>query len=76
MGETRSAAQIRAHYDIEKELAGRLRRAGPAERRHLYTEVYDELRLLFTHLGEVGCPDGHGPARVQLVAPGDHEAQG
>ena len=24
------------------------------------TEAYDVLRLLFTHLGEVGCPNGHG----------------
>ncbi|HYH44281.1 MAG TPA: excinuclease ABC subunit A, partial [Thermoanaerobaculia bacterium] len=27
------------------------------------TEVHDVLRLLFTHLGEVVCPRGHGPAR-------------
>jgi len=27
------------------------------------TEVYDVLRLLFTHLGEVHCPAGHGRAR-------------
>ncbi|HKV06661.1 MAG TPA: excinuclease ABC subunit A, partial [Thermoanaerobaculia bacterium] len=27
------------------------------------TEAMDVLRLLFTHLGEVGCPRGHGPAR-------------
>ena len=27
------------------------------------TEAMDVLRLLFTHLGEVGCPSGHGPAR-------------
>ncbi len=27
------------------------------------TEVYDVLRLLFAHLGEVLCPNGHGPAR-------------
>jgi excinuclease ABC subunit A len=27
------------------------------------TETLDVLRLLFTHLGEVGCPHGHGPAR-------------
>jgi excinuclease ABC subunit A len=27
------------------------------------TEVHDVLRLLFTHLGEVHCPNGHGPAR-------------
>ncbi len=28
------------------------------------TEIYDVLRLLYTHLGEVSCPDGHGPARA------------
>ena len=27
------------------------------------TEVHDVLRLLYTHLGEVVCPRGHGPAR-------------
>ncbi len=27
------------------------------------TEVQDVLRLLYTHLGEVRCPNGHGPAR-------------
>ncbi len=27
------------------------------------TEIHDVMRLLFTHLGEVGCPHGHGPAR-------------
>jgi len=41
--EARSLDQIRQHYLIEKELATRLRTATRAERRHLYTEVYDEL---------------------------------
>ncbi len=27
------------------------------------TEAMDVLRLLYTHLGEVGCPRGHGPVR-------------
>jgi ABC-type dipeptide/oligopeptide/nickel transport system ATPase subunit len=27
------------------------------------TEVHDVLRLLFTHLGVVHCPEGHGPVR-------------
>jgi excinuclease ABC subunit A len=27
------------------------------------TEIHDVLRLLYTHLGEVVCPRGHGPAR-------------
>jgi len=28
------------------------------------TETLDVMRLLFTHLGEVGCPRGHGPVRT------------
>ncbi len=28
------------------------------------TEIHDVLRLLFTHLGEVHCPGGHGPVRA------------
>ncbi|HSN86737.1 MAG TPA: excinuclease ABC subunit A, partial [Thermoanaerobaculia bacterium] len=27
------------------------------------TETLDVLRLLYTHLGEMGCPRGHGPVR-------------
>ncbi len=27
------------------------------------TEVYDVLRLVYTHLGEVSCPNGHGSVR-------------
>jgi SAM-dependent methyltransferase len=39
----RTAEQIREHYEIEKELAGRLRSASKEERRALYTAVYNEL---------------------------------
>jgi excinuclease ABC subunit A len=28
------------------------------------SEIYDVLRLLFTHLGEVYCPEGHGPGHA------------
>jgi SAM-dependent methyltransferase len=42
-GDPRSLAQRRAHYEVEKELAGRLRRATGEERRHLYSAVYREL---------------------------------
>ena len=30
------------------------------------TETLDVLRLLYTHLGEAGCPRGRGPARASL----------
>lgn len=34
---------IRAHYEIERELAGKLRKASREERMHLYSSLYDEL---------------------------------
>jgi len=42
-GDGRTQERVRAHYEIEVELADRLRRAPPEERRRLYGEVYDEL---------------------------------
>lgn len=39
----RPTENIRAHYEIEKELAARLRNADRNERRELYTRLYDEL---------------------------------
>lgn len=41
--DTRTAEQIRHHYDVEKELADKLRRAPKTLRLKLYSEVYDEL---------------------------------
>jgi len=41
--ETRTEEEIRQHYEIEKELASRLREAGKSERCQMYTTVYDEL---------------------------------
>ncbi len=39
----RSPERIRAHYEVERELADRLRHSTLAERRDLYGQVYDEL---------------------------------
>jgi SAM-dependent methyltransferase len=39
----RSAEQLREHYEIEKELGDRLRRARRDERAAMYSQVYDEL---------------------------------
>ena len=41
--ENRTAAQIREHYEIEKQIAERLRSSTAEERKNLYTEAYDEL---------------------------------
>jgi hypothetical protein len=43
MRETRTIERLRSHFEIEVELADRLRTAGPEERRRLYGRVYDEL---------------------------------
>jgi len=43
MRETRSYDELRAHYEVERELADRLRQASKEERRHLYTSLYDEM---------------------------------
>lgn len=42
-GENRTIEQIREHYEIEKELANKLRNASRQERRYLYSSLYDEL---------------------------------
>lgn len=39
----RTEARIREHYEVERELAQRLREADRASRRTLYNDVYDEL---------------------------------
>jgi cyclopropane fatty-acyl-phospholipid synthase-like methyltransferase len=39
----RTPEDIRLHYEVEKELADRLRNSSRAERNKLYTQVYDEL---------------------------------
>lgn len=41
--EARSVEQLQEHYQIEKDLAGRLKYATKSERQHLYTALYDEL---------------------------------
>jgi SAM-dependent methyltransferase len=47
--EHRSPAQLREHYEIERELADRLRNAAPEQRRALYGPVYDELYARVPH---------------------------
>src|SRR6267378_71062 len=42
-GSERSAARIREHYLVERQLASRLKAASKQERRSLYTQAYDEL---------------------------------
>jgi SAM-dependent methyltransferase len=41
--DVRTAERIRVHYEVERELADRLRNSSRADRRDLYSLVYDEL---------------------------------
>lgn len=45
----RTVAQLWEQYQVEKELAARLRDASPLERRKLYSSVYDELFRRIPH---------------------------
>ena len=45
----RTFQQIREHYELEKQLAEKLRRASKEERRKLYSEVYDHLYQCLSH---------------------------
>lgn len=42
-GENRTMEQLKEHYEIERELANRLRNASRQERRHCYSSLYDEM---------------------------------
>jgi SAM-dependent methyltransferase len=56
----RSLEQIREHYEIERQLAARLRAATKQERHRLYTALYDELYRRVPHhpqLTQKGSPE-------------------
>jgi len=78
--ESRSAERIREHYLLEKELAERLKKAGPQERPRLYSAVYDELfRRLPDHplLAQKADPQAAQAAvseRLALLRPYLHAA--
>lgn len=47
--ENRSIEQLKEHYEIEKELADRLRSSTKEERKYLYTNLYDEMFTRVPH---------------------------
>ncbi len=49
----RTPGQIREHYEIERELANRLRSASKEERHYLYSFLYDELHRRVPHLPQL-----------------------
>ena len=72
-------ALLRAHYELEKRLAKRLRDAGREERASLYEEVYDELYRDLRGMGRQHVVEQNPPGQVRLcvdllrplVRPGD-----
>src|SRR5713226_7362438 len=61
--EKRTPQELKQHYEIEKELATRLKRASPSERRRAYGAVYDELLKRVPHHPQLTL--GINPKRVQ-----------
>lgn len=80
--ESRTLDELRAHYEVEKELANRLRSASPDDRRHLYQTVYNELyRRVPNHpqLTRKATPESHAWAiqrQLKLVSPFLQSQQG
>jgi SAM-dependent methyltransferase len=60
--ENRTAAQVREHYEIEKQIAERLRNSTAEERKKLYTEAYDEL---FRRVPHHPLLNNHSPAEKE-----------
>lgn len=46
----RTFGEIQEHYQLEKQLASRLRNSTKEERKHLYNSLYDELYSKITYL--------------------------
>jgi SAM-dependent methyltransferase len=69
----RSLARLRAHYEVEVELADRLRESAAADRRRLYGLVYDELfarvpdHPQLTRRSEPAEQDAHAQSQVALI---------
>ncbi|MBK7392259.1 MAG: class I SAM-dependent methyltransferase [Chloracidobacterium sp.] len=59
--DTRTKEQILEHYDVEREIADRLRNSSASERRTLYTAAYDELFARLPHhpMVQGQSPDEH-----------------
>jgi SAM-dependent methyltransferase len=72
--DARTSERLRAHYEIERRLAERLRNAPAERRRALYGDVYDELfRTVLDHpqLTRKADPEAHAAAlagQVRLLA--------
>lgn len=64
----RSPERLRAHYDIERELAGRLRSSSREQRLQLYGQVYDELFARVTDHPQHTVKEAPATVRVRVDA--------
>jgi SAM-dependent methyltransferase len=68
--EKRTFQQLKEHYEIEKELASRLRNARKEDRKHLYAFLYDELFKRVPHhpqlMRKVDSEDSHERVAIQM----------
>ncbi len=65
--ETRTAEQIREHYDVEVELADRLRNAPAENRQELYMAVYEELFSRVPHHPQLTKKEGKGERQQKII---------
>jgi SAM-dependent methyltransferase len=64
--ETRSRERLKAHYEIERELADRLRTASPQTRKSLYGTVYDELFTAVPDHPQLTATPDRGQRRLKV----------
>lgn len=61
--------RLRRHFEIERQLADRLRRADPVRRRILYRAVYDELHQRVDLVGNAEAQRAQVDLLLELLAP-------
>jgi SAM-dependent methyltransferase len=74
-GDSRTPEQIREHYEVERELAAKLKNATRDERRLLYAQVYDERNKrvphhpLMTRVNDLRAQMSAATPQVRLLRP-------
>lgn len=73
--ESRTMDRLKEHYEIEKDLANRLKNSSAEERTYLYTELYNELYRMvpdhpqLTRKGDVAARSRAVSSRISLLRP-------
>lgn len=73
--ESRTMDRLKEHYEIEKDLANRLKNSSAEERTYLYTELYNELYRMtpdhpqLTRKGDVAASSRAVSSQISLLRP-------